>query len=47
MTSVASGRPGADWWVAGPVVAEADEALVELDEVASLYTEHGLWDQYI
>jgi hypothetical protein len=42
---LSAGLPGAEWWVAGPVVAEADEALVELDEVASRYTERGLWDQ--
>lgn len=38
-----SGLPGADWWVAGPVVADADAAAVELDAVDALYTEHDLW----
>jgi hypothetical protein len=42
---LSAGLPGADWWVAGPAVPAATEALVELDEVANLYTEHGLWDQ--
>jgi len=36
---------GADWWVAGPAVTAADEARVELDEVARLYTENGLWEK--
>lgn len=41
---LSAGLPGADWWVAGPVVAEAHDADVELDEVEKLYTEHGLWN---
>jgi len=38
-----AGLPGADWWVAGRAVHQAEEAEVELDEVARLYTEHDLW----
>lgn len=41
---LSAGLPGADWWVAGPVVAEAHDADVELNEVEKLYTEHGLWN---
>lgn len=41
---LSAGLPGAEWWVAGPVVAEPEEAEVELEAVAKLYTEHGLWD---
>ncbi|MDQ3485272.1 MAG: hypothetical protein M3445_07670 [Actinomycetota bacterium] len=41
---VSAGLPGADWWVAGPAAAAAQDADVELDEVEKLYTEHGLWD---
>jgi hypothetical protein len=31
---LSAGLPGADWWVAGPVVPRAADAWVELDEVA-------------
>lgn len=41
---LSAGLPGADWWVAGPTTATAQEAGVELGEVEKLYTEHGLWD---
>lgn len=41
---LSAGLPGADWWVAGPLAAEAQDADVELGEVEKLYTEHGLWD---
>jgi hypothetical protein len=41
---LSAGLPGADWWVAGPTAARAEDADVELDEVQKLYTEHGLWD---
>ena len=41
---LSAGLPGAEWWAAGPAVAAPHEALVELDEVSKLYTEHGLWD---
>jgi hypothetical protein len=40
---LSAGLPGADWWVAGPVTARAEEADVELDEVERLYTENALW----
>ncbi len=36
---LSAGLPGADWWVAGPV----PDGEVELDEVAALYTQYGLW----
>jgi hypothetical protein len=40
---LSAGLPGADWWVAGPTVAKAEDADVELDEVERFCTEHGLW----
>jgi hypothetical protein len=40
---LSAGLPGADWWVAGPAVAKAEDADVELDEVRRFCTEHGLW----
>jgi hypothetical protein len=40
---LSAGLPGADWWLAGPAVAKAEDADVELDEVARFCTEHGLW----
>jgi hypothetical protein len=40
---LSAGLPGADWWVAGPAVAEAENADVELDEVGRFCTDHGLW----
>ena len=40
---LSAGLPGADWWVAGGAVAEAEEADVELDEVERFCTEHALW----
>lgn len=36
---LSAGLPGADWWVAGGAVARAEDADVELDEIARLYTE--------
>jgi hypothetical protein len=41
---LSAGLPGADWWVAGQAVDLAEEAQVELDEVARFYAGHGLWD---
>lgn len=40
---LSAGLPGADWWVAGAVVTSAEDADVELDEVALFCTEHQLW----
>jgi hypothetical protein len=40
---LSAGLPGADWWVAGAVVADAADADVELGEVAHFCTEHALW----
>ena len=40
---LSAGLPGAEWWVAGGVVARAESADVELDEVERLYTDNGLW----
>jgi hypothetical protein len=39
---LSAGLPGADWWVAGPAVANAEDADVELDEVGRFCSEHGL-----
>lgn len=41
---LSAGLPGAEWWVAGKAVERAEDADVELDEVARLYTEHDMWD---
>jgi len=41
---ISAGLPGADWWVAGPVVDRAEDANVELDEVERFFTGHGLWE---
>jgi hypothetical protein len=41
---LSAGLPGADWWVAGTAVSVAEDAEVELTEVAQLYTDHELWD---
>lgn len=38
-----AGLPGAQWWVAGRVMASPDDAEVELDAVAALYTDNNLW----
>jgi hypothetical protein len=40
---LSAGLPGADWWVAGAAVAQAEDADVELDEVGRFCAEHGLW----
>lgn len=40
---LSAGLPGADWWLAGPVVDDPRTADVELDEVARLYGENDLW----
>ncbi|HET7017458.1 MAG TPA: hypothetical protein VFI65_26285 [Streptosporangiaceae bacterium] len=40
---LSAGLPGADWWMAGPVVAQAEDAEVELDEVERFCTQHDLW----
>ena len=39
---LSAGLPGADWWVAGPARATAEEAEVDLTEVTRFCTEHGL-----
>lgn len=41
---LSAGLPGAEWWVAGPVAADAASADVELEAVKNLYTEHDLWN---
>lgn len=41
---LSAGLPGADWWVAGAVAARAEDADVELDEVARFCDEHDLWN---
>jgi hypothetical protein len=40
---LSAGLPGADWWVAGPVVDRAENADVDLDEVERFFTGLGLW----
>ena len=40
---LSAGLPGAEWWVAGRAVDQAEDAEVELDEVERLYTEHDMW----
>ena len=40
---LSAGLPGADWWLAGPAVARADYADIELDEVERFCTKHDLW----
>jgi hypothetical protein len=37
-----AGLEGADWWVSGPVVHQAEDADVELAEVQRFLTLHGL-----
>ena len=41
---LSAGLPGAEWWVAGRAVGQAEDADVELDEVECLYTEHDMWN---
>jgi hypothetical protein len=41
---LSAGLPGAEWWVAGRAVDQAEDAEVELGEVERLYTEHGMWN---
>ncbi len=41
---LSAGLPGADWWVAGPAVDRAQDAVVELEEVQRLLVGHGPWD---
>jgi hypothetical protein len=36
---------GADWWVAGPIAARAEDAQVELDEVGRFITDHDIWNR--
>ncbi|HEX5189914.1 MAG TPA: hypothetical protein VFW16_10255 [Streptosporangiaceae bacterium] len=40
---LSAGLPGAEWWVAGAAVADADDADVEMQEVERFCTDHGLW----
>lgn len=42
---LSAGLPGAEWWVAGATAARAEDADVELDEVARFYTERDLWNR--
>ena len=39
-----AGLPGADWCVAGPAVALAEDAEVDVDEVSNFFTTHDLSD---
>jgi hypothetical protein len=38
-----AGLPGAEWWVASAVATSPEEAVVELDVVATLYSDNDLW----
>jgi len=38
-----AGLPGADWWIAGPVVAQPEDAVVDVVEVEEMFTANGLW----
>jgi hypothetical protein len=40
---LSAGLPGAEWWVAGPVVDRAESADVDLDEVEEFFTSIDLW----
>jgi hypothetical protein len=40
---LSAGLPGADWWLAGHAVDQAEDAEVELGEVERLYTAHDMW----
>jgi hypothetical protein len=44
---LSAGLPGADWWLAGAVAVSAEDADVELDEVARFYDDHGLWNELV
>jgi hypothetical protein len=44
---LSAGLPGADWWLAGAVVASAEYADVELDEVELFYDAHDLWNELV
>ncbi|RZS79984.1 hypothetical protein EV189_3463 [Motilibacter rhizosphaerae] len=39
---LSAGLPGAEWWVAGPVVPSAQDADVELAEVERFVVVHGI-----
>ena len=41
---LSAGLPGANWWVAGKAVDQAEDAEVELDEVERLYAEQDMWN---
>ncbi len=41
---LSAGLPGAEWWVAGRAVDQAENAEVELNEVERLYTGQNMWD---
>jgi hypothetical protein len=38
-----AGLPGAAWWVTDAVAARPETAVVELTEVAALYSDNDLW----
>ena len=40
---ISAGLPGAEWWIAGRLVEEAEDASVELAEVERFFTENELW----
>jgi hypothetical protein len=44
---LSAGLPGADWWLAGAVAVRAEDADVELDELARFYDAHNLWHELV
>jgi len=44
---LSAGLPGAEWWVAGRAVDQAEDAEVELNEVGRLYAEQNMWDSVL
>jgi len=44
---LSSGLEGAEWWMAGPAVARAEDANVELSEVRAFLSTHGLWGNQV
>ena len=44
---LSAGLPGAEWWVSGRAVDQAEDAEVELDEVERFYDERDLWNNLV
>ncbi len=41
---LSAGLEGADWWVAGTAVSNAEDAEVDVEQVQRFLTAHALWD---